>query len=290
MEAPLETVLQIGGVSFRLRSTLPLLKPDPDRFYHPFLLTAGDPHTEEFLVDILEDGVPGDAARKTFDAGPGWEAATEADGIWFRATGREPRWAARVTPTGVKVHIASASGPVANPFRYPLDQLVLGHLLAGRGGFIVHAAGAVSSTGGGFVLCGKSGAGKTTMSRLILEHGGARVIGDDRVVVREESGRYRMFDTPWPGEAGMVSNTSAPLEALVFLSKGKENRLDRLAPEQALEEMLPVVSVPWYDPERSGQVMETMGRLVQGLPAFRLGFRTDLQAVDCLLSGVDQNR
>ena len=50
------------------------------------------------------------------------------------------------------------------------------------------------------------------------------IVSDDRVIVREAGGEWRMFGTPWHGEAALSSPASAPLDG-VFLCRGRTHSI-----------------------------------------------------------------
>jgi len=104
-----------------------------------------------------------------------WWMLRDADEYSLRAKGPALReagdWVARFNRdvTRVLVHcnpalVSEKNGAkaLANPFCYPLDQLLLMYHLAGREGFITHAAGAAYH-GVGMIFPGRSGAGKSTI-------------------------------------------------------------------------------------------------------------------------------
>ena len=76
------------------------------------------------------------------------------------------------------------------------------HFLALNSGMLIHAAG-WRINDSGWMFAGKSGAGKSTISNLIVEHTGGTFLSDDRIIVRKIKDNFLMYGTPWPGDAGM---------------------------------------------------------------------------------------
>jgi hypothetical protein len=180
-----------------------------------------------------------------------------------------------------KMNIVEAAGgkKIRNPFTFPIDQIILMYYLAIKGGAVIHAAG-IEINQRGYVFAGRSGAGKTTISRQFAAKKYSGMMSDDRVIIKKTEGIFRVFGTPWPGEGGIASNTSAPLHGIFFLSHEETNRIKELKPQKALEKLLPVVSIPWFDREIMPFVLDFCGSLVLNIPSYELFFKPDTEVVD----------
>jgi len=154
----------------------------------------------------------------------------------------------------------------------PSDQLILARALPAFGGAFVHAAG-VAMNGQGLVFAGPSEAGKSTIIKLI--GGKGEVLCDDRVVVREGPGGFRVHGTWSHGEIVRVSPGSAPLRAVLFLRQAQVNRLDPVDdPKAVLADFLPrlvrpLVSADWWE-----RALDLAGRIVHEVPFYNLSFDT----------------
>lgn len=190
----------------------------------------------------------------------------------------EPLWTARLNAgfTRVEIGCRPLAVPVSvqpyYPVRYPLDQLLLMHYLAGREGLIVHAAGVVIA-GRGYIFPGRSGAGKSTLARQLAARADWLQLSDDRVIVRKLNGELRAYGTPWPGEAGVAVNRGVPLGGVLFLQQAPMDEIRAMNPPAALPLLLPTATVPWYDEELLGPVLSFCDHLVTGVPVARISFR-----------------
>ncbi len=152
----------------------------------------------------------------------------------------------------------------------PSDQLILARALPAFGGVFVHAS-AVDMDGHGLLFAGASEAGKSTIVKLIGER--AKVLCDDRVVVRRHDGGFRVHGTWNHGEVTRVSPGSAPLRAVFFLRQAAANRADRVSgPRAILRDFLPrivrpLVSADWW--ERALGLAE---EIVREVPFYDLSF------------------
>ena len=203
----------------------------------------------------------------------------------------DPIWIAGVQSS--KQHITIYCSPetimkpknqmMFNPMMYPLDQILMMHFLALNFGMLIHAAG-WRINDSGWVFAGKSGAGKSTISNLIVEHTGTEFLSDDRIIVRKINNEFLMYGTPWPGDAGYAVNDSVPLKGIFFLSKGQENSIQKLNSSDAVSRLMPVASIPWYDREKVELLMDFCDTLIGAIPMYELTFVPGKSAVD-MLSG-----
>lgn len=215
---------------------------------------------------------------------------------WQRQMDEEPTWVARFKPDLREVAVYCGNRLVkrekktihiTSPFPFPLDQLLVMFALNKLGGALVHSAG-MGINGHGVLFCGVSGAGKTTISRLFMEHKDVEVLSDDRIIVRKKGRQFRIYGTPWPGDARIARNKSLPLSSIFFLNQDPQNRITKLAPGDALKKILPVTSIQWYEKSMMTRSLRFLEKLVKHVPAYRLDFTPRQDAVTlvrkCLLS------
>ncbi len=288
-----ESRIDVAGWRIAIHSRYPILSDKLDRAYEAFLDQPAGTAPDVVVNVHLEAGLtavpPG--LPVVFDCAPTWCMFRDRDTRWMRrysASHPDPFWVARIsgdyreaTVYCGDVFVAQGEGGtrLVNPVSYPFDQILLMCGLAGSGGILLHGAG-LSASGLGMGFLGRSGAGKTTLSRILSGKYQAGLLSDDRVVVRRHPSGYRLYGTPWPGEAGIARNVSAPLTALFFLVHAEENRVVPVPPLASLERLLPTASVPWYDAGLASAAFDSCAQLVQDVPAFDLRFTPDRRAAD----------
>lgn len=167
---------------------------------------------------------------------------------------------------------------VRNPITYPVDQLLLMYMLSGREGALIHASG-IDFNGRGYMLSGRSGVGKSTISKKFAL-AGHQVLSDDRIAVRRIDNEFRIFGTPWSGEAGIAGNKDLPLKGIFFLHQGGENAAKILKPTEAIERLMPVTSIPWYDKSVLPNVLNFCEKMVSACPSYDLIFKRDIEVED----------
>ena len=162
----------------------------------------------------------------------------------------------------------------ANP--YSLDtvlRILHSLILAERGGFLLHAASAISD-GQAFLFSGVSGAGKTTMTRLAPPD--VTLLTDEISYLRPNAGGYAAFGTPFAGElARSGENCTAPVSALFFLEQGPENRIDEISSAEAVRRLMRNILFFAEDHMLVEKLFATACDFVAKVPIRRLTFYPD---------------
>lgn len=99
----------------------------------------------------------------------------------------------------------------------------------------------VAVDGWGYLFTAPCGTGKSTHTRLWREVFGSRavMVNDDKPFVSLRSDGVWVSGSPWCGKHGLGSNITVPLAGICVLSRGSENRIRPLPPEEALPLLLP---------------------------------------------------
>jgi hypothetical protein len=288
--------LEIAGVNITVRCSDAIILPYNDPSYKSFIKTAEDRLpllSADIKINLELGNLPQTGSlSKKFDSGQAWSIYPNNNGhyIEFRQTGAEnkPLFLAEANHdfTDVTVYCGERlikktddNTGVSSPFCYPLDQIILMHFLAHKGGAIVHAAGA-DLHGKGYIFPGKSGAGKSTLSKQFAFTQNIEILSDDRIAVRKTDNTFKAFGTPWPGEGKIAVNKTAPLAGIFFIIHADNNRISEISPQKAVEKLLPVVSIPWYNSEIMTKTLLMCENLTSGIPAYELYFKPDTGIAD----------
>jgi hypothetical protein len=149
-------------------------------------------------------------------------------------------------------------------------RVVSAHWFLRRGGLLVHASGVVRD-GRAHLFFGPSGSGKTTVTSLSESD---LILGDDLVLIRESHCGFEACGVPFRGlyREPPQTDQAFPLSGLYRLVKDRDDFLVDLSPSLGAAELMG--SLPFVmEGERSGQALETVSRIVSGLPVRRLHFR-----------------
>ncbi|HKV25380.1 MAG TPA: hypothetical protein VJN93_12375 [Candidatus Acidoferrum sp.] len=238
-------------------------------------------------TDALE--VP--RSRQLFHSGGLWSLFEEPEGYRFSflapTVGRAPYKEAWLDPDfrNGRIFLSKeyfdSERPVY-PLEYPLDELLMIHRLSRGLGVEVHAVGITDETGRGHLFFGHSGAGKSTTARLWMKRAGAKVLSDDRIILRKRDGRIWMYGTPWHGDAGIASPECAPLDAIYLLEHGGENERIPLAPGHVAAELFARTFATHHFEEGIRFTLDFLHQVAREVPCSVFRFVPDESAVEAI--------
>jgi hypothetical protein len=247
--------------------------------YRSFVL-PGTPEVRLRLHRGAPDVMPAEAV---FHCPPIWSLARRNGLSFVRIYGDLPGLERTLV---LPDHLESADlyfcgvGPIGgDPFYGPtLELMLLNYLAQGRGA-ILHSC-AVAREGRGLVFVGESGAGKSTLARLWAQEEGVTILSDDRAIVRKTGGTFRVYGTPWHGEAAVSSPLGVMLERIFFLRHGSENSLKECTEANAVARLLTCSFLPHWDAEGMTFSLEFLAELAAAVPCQELIFTPDRRAVE----------
>jgi hypothetical protein len=288
---PTRLALHIGGFSLGLwcEKGMPAVL-DPEHL--PFVAPVAADRACDLEFDVSwAPALPLPNAAPDFTSGGLWSAHRDHSGTKFYfsspAFGSQPYKAAWLDPSFSRGHVVlNRSSLLAQdslfPLEYPIDELVLMHRLALGEGVELHALGLVDQDGSGYLFLGHSGAGKSTTARLWMRQPGVRLLSDDRIILRQQDGVYRMYGTPWHGDAGVSSPESAPLSAIFFLEQAPAHQILPIAQPQAAAELFARAFVPHYLKSGIEFTLNFLDELTRSIPSSIFRFAPTDDAVEAI--------
>jgi len=272
-------VLEIAGLRIGLASAHDLASIGLGAAYRKFAVAAA----ADLLIDIdyCEQPVPDLSDHElVFESGALWSYhRSEAEHLFvvrspnagpvpYRLGRFDPefrRGRISSTPSG----IGGVAGPLLpDPLEYPLGELLTICLLDREHGLLAHACG-VDDRGNGYLFCGQSGAGKTTLARLWRD--AARILNDDRVALRPTGDRCLMYGTPWHGDLAEVSAVPTSLSRLFFINHAERNSCRPLPAATAGQLLLARCFAPFWSVAAMERTLAVIDEIVGCVPAFELG-------------------
>ncbi len=287
--------IKIGGISLSLKRAGNEAIKDP--CYRRFLSTEGGRAHITF-----EDckNLPDKRYQGCFDSPGLWSIAfnDHADFcIEVRGGSTRPIAFVQVSVKEKKgcVHIKDPSGlarlsryrrsifPCLLPFHYPVDEVIFINILPLYKGILLHAC-CINDNGNGYIFSGFSGAGKSTMAKQWLNADGAKVLNDDRTIVREIRGLFYAYGTPWHGELTACEPERVRLRAVFIIRHGSKNSIRTLSLSEAVSGIIARSFSPLWDRKGMHRAVEIIERLVRDIPCYELMFRPDRDVIEYIRS------
>lgn len=250
-------MIEIGGIAARVAAPDPAFLQMLENRYAGFVSFREDADFA-FEVDLAEP----ELAEPDEDV-----SVTQRSGRWSFARGD---FRAEWEPATKRGRIRQSANP------YSIDavlRILHSLLLAGRGGFLLHAASAIRN-GRAFLFTGVSGAGKTTIAGLAPAD--ATLLTDEISYVRKEANGYEACGTPFTGELQKLGeNISAPIAAVYLLAKGPVNRIEPVSAAEAARALLGNILFFAKDRELIATLLRSACEFVDHVPVARLTFAPD---------------
>lgn len=288
--------MEIAGMNFTLNGDESLHLQDSRPAYHPFIQDGSHkkpPTGIDIFLEIRETMPKTAGLHQIFNSGNAWSMYRDDKGYCVSFDPPEydePIWLAKVNRDFTRATLfcsrefvthGSNKVRLVNPVTYPLDQILLMYILAERKGLLVHALGFISKDRG-YLFPGRSGDGKSTLARELEQKEGFELLSDDRLVIKKSGNTFKVYGTPWPGDAGIALNRGVGLSAVFFLEHGLINRIEKLDHRKAVERLLSVVSVPWFDKDVVPPILSSCEELINQVQAYTLCFKPGIQVADLL--------
>ncbi len=149
-------------------------------------------------------------------------------------------------------------------------------------GVIFFHAAQIEINGKGILFAAPSGTGKTTQAHLWQDCRGAKLICNDRTLVRKNEDLWHTYGYPVDGSAPVRSGEVLPLGAVVLLQQGSINEIVEISYAKTIALLMEQMVIDvWSDKARTrGAVLAT--ELLSEVPICLLSCTPDEAAVNCL--------
>ena len=135
---------------------------------------------------------------------------------------------------------------------------------------LIHAS-TVEFDGKGYLFLGKSGTGKSTHSRLWLEHiKGSELLNDDNPIIRIVDEKVYVYGSPWSGKICCYCNRRASVGGIVRLHQAQFNRIISLTGIKAYAALLPSCSCMKWDHDMAEAIHSTISKVISMIPIYSL--------------------
>jgi energy-coupling factor transporter ATP-binding protein EcfA2 len=151
---------------------------------------------------------------------------------------------------------------------------------------LLHSAGIVHD-GMVYLFSGKSGAGKSTVCKLLAQDSSFIILHDDMVAIAQTQEIFRAWSTPLSGEMPAGDSMGAPLQAVFFLKHDLTNYVTSLSRRKAagllaLNLVPPLVARNDSLVNQPAESIEQLLMLTERIPCYELHFRPERSFWDCI--------
>lgn len=139
-------------------------------------------------------------------------------------------------------------------------------------GVILHSSG-VSFDDKGFIFCGKSGSGKTTISNLFIQSNYATLLTDEALIIRKHNNSIKIFGSPWKGSGDNIyCNSSSLLHHIYFIYHGKTNSCMEVDKREAISILMKQAFPYFWDKTLMLRSFSLMTEITNTIPCSSLHF------------------
>lgn len=170
---------------------------------------------------------------------------------------------------------------------YDLLQIILINYLSKKEGIFVHSIGLKDIDKSGLLFAGPSKSGKSTTARLWYKHSKAKVLNDDRMVIRKVNGNFFIFGTPWHGDFRDYLKSipdKAKLKSIFFIYHNSKNKINYLQSKKAFGYLYPNIFPTFWNKENLERQINLCQDLVSSIPSYKLGFKKDKSVISVVRS------
>lgn len=163
---------------------------------------------------------------------------------------------------------------------YFLSGLCFYQKIIPHNGFMLHSS-CVAVDGKAYLFTADSGTGKSTHTALWKQHLGDRavIINDDKPVMKYKDGHFIVYGTPWSGKNDESKNTSASVEAVVFLERGKAFDIKEISGENAIARIMPQI-LHYISLENADIQLDMVDKLLRSVPSFVMKCTPDISSAE----------
>ncbi len=152
-------------------------------------------------------------------------------------------------------------------------------------GMMLHSS-CVVHAGKAYLFSAASGTGKSTHTQLWLKRfPGSYILNDDKPAIRITEEGVFAYGTPFSGKTDLNVNTRVPIGGICVIERGKTNHIERIATEDALFNILNQTVRP-YDEDRMNKMLNTLDKVIESVPVYRLSCNMDLEAAEVAYNGM----
>lgn len=275
----MDKIFRIGDFCFRL------IMPDNVQPPKNFMLFEQAESEPAYTYTIeLGQSVPGPRGRMV---------AQRRDIVVFEENGLEMRYIGfpdgqgiyacyrEVDPAHASIFLAPGILPMLMVDTVFLSLFCMERHMLRMDHLVLHCA-YMQREGQAILFSAPSETGKTTQATLWGKHRGTRVVNGDKSLLTKNDGVWTANGWPVCGSSEVCHNESMPIRAIVMLSQGKTDTIEKLSPFQAFSKIYSQITVNFWNKAAQKKAMDLIEELVTSIPVYHLSCTISEDAVICL--------
>lgn len=155
----------------------------------------------------------------------------------------------------------------------------LANVLLSKYSTVLFHSSSIKYNDGAYLFTAPSGTGKSTHTALIKKLLGDKVeyINDDKPFIKLENDGFYVYGSPWRGKHRLGGNVSAPLKAIVKVTRGKENKVEKLDPLNSLNLLLEQ-AYSYNDVNATSILLDVINLMLGKVKFYELYCNTDIES------------
>ena len=156
---------------------------------------------------------------------------------------------------------------------------------------IVFHSSSFTVNGNAFLITARSGVGKSTHSRNLKQLLGEDFIyiNDDKPMLKVEENNVTVYGTPWNGKERRSNDISAPLRAIMFLSRGETNAYRKIVnKEEIYIKMISQIYLPKEKAKRE-KALKAADMLLKNVNFYEINVTKDIESAKMTYEEIIKN-
>ena len=133
----------------------------------------------------------------------------------------------------------------------------------------------------GILFSAPSGTGKTTQAKLWKQYEGAKMVCNDRTLIRCSTSA-KTYGFPVDGSEPIASNLSFDLGAIVILKQAKDNKVVKLSSAKKIKYLMEQTVMDTWNIQEMGLIRQYWINIIRNYPVYMLECNISEDAVECL--------
>ena len=166
------------------------------------------------------------------------------------------------------------------------DMISLERIFIDRGIFMLHSS-LVNYKGQGIVFSGPSGIGKSTQASLWQKYAGATVINGDKVLIRNENGKWYGYGSPFSGSSWIYKKERVEINNLIFLEQDNERcSASRIKGVMAFKKIYEQVVVNAWNREYVNKLFDILNSFISEIDVYHYKTTKNRESVEYLKDNI----